>query len=122
RSVVRRAEGTKAADLDVGVEDPSQVSRHRFATHHGGARVTAGDGGGPHAALVSRVKPTVVAPSGGETGAPTSRTIKIGVRVPRSTHPATAPRLIRPTPPDPWLVMTMRVACSDSAGSTIVGQ
>src|SRR4030095_14380368 len=127
RSVVRRAEGTKAADLDVGVEDPSQVSRHRFAAHHGGARVTAGDGGGTHAALAAPGRAAAARPPrggarrGGEIAAPISRTTRIGVRVPRSTDSTTEPKIMRPSPPQPWLVMTMRLACSDSAASTIVG-
>src|SRR5262245_28360097 len=120
RGVGRRAERAQAPDLDVGIDDALQVLRHGFAAHRRGARVTGREGDGAHAALASRLEPSVVAPSGGETGAPTSRTIRIGVRVPRSTDSTTEPKIIRPSPPCPWLVMTMRLAPSDSAASTIV--
>src|SRR4029453_8978151 len=121
RPVVRRAEWTQATDLHVGLEDAHEVSRYRFVAHRRGARVAAAEGDGAHAALASRVEPTVVAPSGGEIGAPMSRTTRIGVGDPRSTPSTTAPKIIPPGPPGPWLVMTMRLARSDSAASTIVG-
>src|SRR5262245_30896773 len=120
-TIPRRAKGMQAPDLDVVVEDASQVSRDGFAAHRRGARVAAAEDDGDHAALASRVEPTVVAPSGGEIGAPMSRTTRIGVRVPRSTDSTTEPKIMRPSPPCPWLVMTMRLAPSDSAASTIVG-
>src|SRR5215831_1009167 len=110
----------QAPDLDVGIENAPQISRESFAAHRRGARVAAGEDDGDHAALASRVEPTVVAPSGGEIGAPMSRTTRIGVRVPRSTDSTTEPKIMRPSPPRPWLVMTIRLALSDSAASTIV--
>src|SRR5262245_59106888 len=118
--VGRRAERTQTTNLDVCIEDAPQVSRHGLAAHRRGARVAAREGDGDHATLASLVALIVVAPIGGVTGAPTSRTIRIGVRVSRSTDSATEPKIMRPSPPCPWLVITMRLAPSDSAASTMV--
>src|SRR5262249_61560981 len=60
------------------------------------------------------------APISGSSGDVTSRTSKIGVRVPCRTDSATEPKIRRPIPPRPWLVMMMRSAFSTDAASTIV--
>src|SRR5262249_44380581 len=59
-------------------------------------------------------------PPRGSGGAVTSRTSKMGVRVPCRTDSATEPKIRRPIPLRQWLVMMMRSAFSTDAASTIV--
>src|SRR5262245_36430256 len=112
-------QGPEVEDLDGRGEHARQVARElapidaRRASRRGHERLAvAPDRAGETAAT---------APNRGSRGEVTSRTSKIGVRVPCRTDSATEPKISRPIPPRPWLVMMMRSIFSTEAASTIVG-
>src|SRR5206468_7332455 len=120
RAVALGLERPQVENLDVGAQNSRQVPREVFAVNSGGARAAGRDHAEAFTALESLVERIVVAPRGGRRGALESRTSRIGVRVPCNTDSATEPKIRRPTPLRPWLLMTMRPTFSTSAASTIV--
>src|SRR2546425_3848200 len=120
RAVTLGLERSQVEDLDVGAQDARQIPRELFTVNSGGAGAAGRDHAHASATLESLVERIVVAPTGGRTGALVSRTSRIGVRVPCNTDSATEPKIRRPTPLRPWLLMMMRLTFSTSAASTMV--